>query len=422
MAGDPRVRDGAVPDGVPREGQAGEEPGIHLFLGDPTRSHDHWSWLWAGDHAFPLHPGRRGLLSRLSSAVKRFLRRKIRSLLDDLWDRQRVFNLILIEWISGGAARYHDLRRHTDQMQRDYQGAIESHAAILADLDRRTTTAMVDVMRHNDALFARVDQKLDRYRQESRELWHRLGALLANAEAGPQTALAGAQREQSYFHLETRYRGPEAEIAERVKTYLPYLRGRRNLLDLGCGRGEALELFATHGIKTRGIDVSAGMVERCREKGLDAEQADLFSYLGGLQPKSFDAMVSFHVIEHIPPESLEQVVRLAWRALASGGVLILETPSPLSLVMAARNFWIDPTHRRPVHPATLEQVYREAGFEPVHQLNLHPFPAEERLPEIDLAVVRAEQRELADQINRLRDAIDDLLFGYRDFATIGIKP
>ena len=67
-----------------------------------------------------------------------------------------------------------------------------------------------------------------------------------------------------------------------------------------------------------------------------------------------------------------------------GGVLILETPSPLSVVMSARNFWVDPTHKRPVHPASLEVTFREAGFEPVHRIDLHPFPDEERLPEIDI--------------------------------------
>ena len=66
-------------------------------------------------------------------------------------------------------------------------------------------------------------------------------------------------------------------------------------------------------------------------------------------------------------------------------MLILETPSPLSVVMSARNFWVDPTHKRPVHPASLEVTFREAGFEPVHRIDLHPFPADERLPEIDVA-------------------------------------
>jgi O-antigen chain-terminating methyltransferase len=90
--------------------------------------------------------------------------------------------------------------------------------------------------------------------------------------------------------------------------------------------------------------------------------------------------------------------------------------------VAARRFWLDPTHRRPVHPETLELLVRQAGFEPVERRELRPFGAAERLPEIDLAALPAEQRQLADWVNRLRDALDDLLFGYQDYAIVARKP
>ncbi len=41
---------------------------------------------------------------------------------------------------------------------------------------------------------------------------------------------------------------------------------------------------------------------------------------------------------------------------------------------------------------------------------------------IDLGRLADDQRELADQINRLRDILDDLLFGARDFGMVGVKP
>jgi hypothetical protein len=119
---------------------------------------------------------------------------------------------------------------------------------------------------------------------------------------------------------------------------------------------------------------------------------------------------------------MDRLCRLAWRALAPGGVLILETPNTLSLVVAARRFWLDPTHRRPVHPETLELLARNAGFDPVERRDLRPFAAAERLPEIDLRAVPEEQRELADLVNRLRDALDDQLFGFQDYAIVARKP
>ncbi|HEX3557003.1 MAG TPA: class I SAM-dependent methyltransferase [Thermoanaerobaculia bacterium] len=166
----------------------------------------------------------------------------------------------------------------------------------------------------------------------------------------------------------------------------------------------------------------ARMVELCRDRGLAAEAGDLFTALAGAEEGSLGVVVSFHVIEHLPPAALDRLVRLAWRALRPGGVLILETPNPLSLVVAARNFWLDPTHVRPVHPEILKLMYELAGFAPVERLDLRPFPAAARLPEIDLAKLPADQRPLADQVIRLRDRLDDLLFGCQDFGMVGKKP
>jgi SAM-dependent methyltransferase len=283
-------------------------------------------------------------------------------------------------------------------------------------------------MRHNDALFARADQKLDRYRREVRDLLASLGAALARveqAEAGHGAAaadLARARDEHAYFELERRYRGTEEDIRERVSRYLPYLAAGGPALDLGCGRGEALAVLRDHGIAARGVDGSARMVAACRERGLEAAQGDLFAALAASPPAGLGAVLSFHVIEHLPIASLDRLVRLAWRALRPRGVLILETPSPLSLVVAARNFWLDPTHVRPVHPESLRLLYELAGFDPVERLDLRPFSAAERLPEIDLARLPAEQRALADAVNRLRDHLDELLYGCQDFGLVGVKP
>jgi O-antigen chain-terminating methyltransferase len=234
-----------------------------------------------------------------------------------------------------------------------------------------------------------------------------------------------AHEEHGYLELERRYRGTESEIRERIAAYLPYLQdlpAGAPVLDLGCGRGEALALLRDHGIAGRGVDSSARMVQLCRERGLEAEVGDLFAVLAGLPEGSLAGVVSFHVVEHLPGGALDRLVRLAYRALRPGGALILETPNPLSVVVAARNFWLDPTHVRPVHPESLRLIYELAGFSPVERLDLRPFPAVDRLPEIGLERLPAEQRPLADQVNRLRDRLDELLFGFQDFGMVGRKP
>ena len=51
-----------------------------------------------------------------------------------------------------------------------------------------------------------------------------------------------------------------------------------------------------------------------------------------------------------------------------------------------------------------------------------PYDRRYRLPEIDLSDFSTELRPLADRINRLRDRLDDLLFGFQDYAVVGAKP
>jgi SAM-dependent methyltransferase len=414
------------PEPSPPAPPARRAPRVDDFLAEPTRELEDWHWLWKEDREFPIR-SHRGLLGRVLVAWKRLLRPLVKVPQNDLWERQRIFNVVLLEHLRDAR----QLRHRDDQR--------------IAYLEALNAEGIEELMRHNDALFARADQKLDRYRREARDLLASLGAALARVESGePAEAAGGAAAsaeaakkpigeegfedvsrrvsEHGYFELERRYRGTEEEIRGRIAAYLPYLAAGGPALDLGCGRGEALALLGEHGIAARGVDGSARMVATCRERGLDAVQGDLFAALAAAPPASLGAVVSFHVVEHLPSGALDRLVRLAWGALRPGGVLILETPSPLSLVVGARNFWLDPTHLRPVHPESLRLLYELAGFDPVERLDLRPFPAAERLPEIELSRVPAEQRALADAVNRLRDHLDDLLYGCQDFALIGVKP
>jgi O-antigen chain-terminating methyltransferase len=399
-------------------------PTAERLPGEPPRELPDWHRLWSEDRPFPIRSHRGGLAGRLLVAFKRLLRPLVKTPQADLWDRQRVFNVVLLEHLLQQEAVRRDLDRSYDRR--------------IGHLENFVPRALDDLLRHNDALFARVDQKLDRHRRDVERLLHGLGAALAVAEGGsgaPGDGPPGAgealetlvrlRDEQAYLAFERRFRGTEEEVRERIREYLGDLAGVGALgevLDLGCGRGEALAVLAEAGLPARGVDASAQMVARARERGLRAEEGDLFDALAAAEEGSLGAVVSFHVVEHLPPTSLDRLVRLAWRALAPGGVLILETPNPLSLVVAAGSFWLDPTHLRPVHPEALELLSRLAGFDPVERRELRPFGAAERLPEIDLAPLPAEQRELADRVNRLRDVLDDLLFGYQDYAVVARKP
>jgi O-antigen chain-terminating methyltransferase len=232
--------------------------------------------------------------------------------------------------------------------------------------------------------------------------------------------LVAAVSDRQYLELERRHRGTPAEIRERLAVYLPLLEGKREVVDLGCGRGEALALLSERGVNAVGIDESPEMVRRCREQDLDAQVGDALGFLAARAAESLDAVLSFHVVEHLPPAAIERLARAAWRALRPGGVLLLETPNPLSVVVAASSFWRDPTHLRPLHPDALRLCLEQAGFE-VEIRTLHPFSPAERLPELALDGLDAGGRELADRINRLRDRLDQVLYGDQDYAAIARK-
>src|SRR3954462_16022223 len=148
-------------------------PGIDDFLVEPTRDLEDLRWLWSGDHAFPIR-SHRGVLGRLLGGCKRLLRPLVKTPQNDLWERQSTFNLILREHLERlEAARADHLRRI------EYQEALDSEG-------------IHEVMRHNDALFARADQKLDRYRREARDLLGSLGAALATVRSAPVPAAPAA--------------------------------------------------------------------------------------------------------------------------------------------------------------------------------------------------------------------------------------
>ncbi|MEE2778200.1 MAG: methyltransferase domain-containing protein [Acidobacteriota bacterium] len=410
-------------------------PRIDDFLGEPTRDRVAWKWLWAGNYEFPVR-GSATLAGKVGVLIKKLLRPLFRLAGSDSLERQRTFNLILLDDLQALDSRVQDLRsdftvvteetrdgiRRLEVRSDDVEGRAGHLEGRTDHLEAFLTEGLEELMRYDDALYSRVDQKLDAYRREARDFVAMFSSgLAARDPTETDAAMSPAVGDWEYQELEKRFRGSGEEIRARLETYLPLLEGRSEVLDLGCGRGEALALLRDAGVGASGVDASAEMVKLCVEQGLEARQADLMSDLVGRPPESLDAIVSFHVIEHFPVDHVGRLVKLAWRALRPGGVVILETPNPLSLTMAANLFWRDPTHVRPIHPDVLRLSLELAGFDEVEIRALHPFPSSERLAEIPLDGLEGPALELADRVNRLRDQLDDALFGNRDYAAIALK-
>jgi len=174
--------------------------------------------------------------------------------------------------------------------------------------------------------------------------------------------------DQFYLRFQNRFRGSRAEISQRLEFYRPFIRTLRSLfpspraLDLGCGRGEWLELLGSEGFSARGIDTNEAMLSTCRNLGLEADLADAVAALKELEDHSLELISSFHLIEHLPFADVLTLVSEAYRVLNPGGLLVLETPNPENILVATVGFHMDPTHRRPLPPVLMDFVAEDSGF------------------------------------------------------------
>jgi O-antigen chain-terminating methyltransferase len=218
-----------------------------------------------------------------------------------------------------------------------------------------------------------------------------------------------------YSGFEERFRGGEEEIKERQRIYVSYFEGRDNVLDIGCGRGEFLELMRENTIRARGVDLDLDMILLCREKGLDVSADDAFVYLGALPDDSLGGIFAAQVIEHLHPLRVIELVNLCHRKLGPGGVLILETPNPTCLMVFADTFYKDPSHTQPAHPDTMQFLFEALNFHQVELRFLGPVDPFMRIPLLQVPGADLER------FNEGIDRLNTLLFGFKDYAVIGRK-
>jgi len=164
-----------------------------------------------------------------------------------------------------------------------------------------------------------------------------------------------------YPSFEDSFRGPEAFIKDRLRVYVDMVRDKQPVVDIGCGRGEFLDLLAESGLRGVGVDDNPGMVERCRRRGREVELTDAADYLAGRADGSIGCIFSAHLIEHLPFESLLAILRLSRSKLSRNGLFIAETVNPHSIA-AMKSFWVDPTHQKPIFPEVAVTLCRLTAF------------------------------------------------------------
>lgn len=313
--------------------------------------------------------------------------------------------------LRGGAAQIQSLQQRIEQLEAAQREAQRQ----LADRHRETSELFQAVM----AKAADVDLQYVRntlaadIKRESGWLRDRLAALGSvldavaspgeRAQGAPAASPATAAAEEAFYPaLEQQFRGSREEILQRLQPYRPWIErspeGR--IADLGCGRGEWLELLGQWGRKAVGVDSNGVLVAENEARGLMVMHADAITWLAEQPPASLAAVSCFHVVEHLPTGVLLRLVEEAQRVLMPGGLLILETPNPENLSVATLSFWLDPTHQRPLPPALLEFIVQHAGLAVETTLRLSPPP---------------QQPQTQDP------ALQQLLMQGRDYAVIGRK-
>lgn len=242
------------------------------------------------------------------------------------------------------------------------------------------------------------------------ETVHRFAA----RESPPHVDAALADVE--YVGFEDRFRGSEALISSRLQHYLPIFASCSNVLDVGCGRGEFLELFRKQGIAARGIDTNAAMVARCRDRGLDVEQSDALGYLERQPDASLGGLTAIQVVEHLQPADLLRFLRLAYDKLRPGAPIVLETINAACWAAFFDAYIRDLTHARPLHPTTLEYYVRACGFSNVDVQFREPVEDALRLQHVSSGDPALAQ--LVAAVNANADRLNERLFSYRDYAIV----
>jgi 2-polyprenyl-3-methyl-5-hydroxy-6-metoxy-1,4-benzoquinol methylase len=226
----------------------------------------------------------------------------------------------------------------------------------------------------------------------------------------------GIKRESEfdYFAFEERYRGDEADIRSRQKEYLKYFIGREDVIDIGCGRGEFLELMRDNNISAKGVELGTDQYLLCLEKGLDVVQQDLFSCLESLPDESLGGLFSAQVIEHLTAGDQLRFVTLAYQKTKPGSPVVFETINAQCVWAVMRNFFLDPTHVRPVHPETLKFAMESTKFKDV-ELRFSSPMSDRQIPALNSD---GESPRLA-EFDRAIKELNEFLYGCQDYAAIG---
>jgi len=355
------------------------------------------------------------------------LTRRALAALGPLFEHQVRFNEVLVRLLNaqrGHAARHHARLRELAAGLVRYAQRVEP--IVDARDDMRVARAPTRAEQVLEVFTRRLESMAERLeglaalRDRIEALSEEVRAVRGGLEAGappPEVARATvrAAADSTYTAFENRFRGAREQVRTRQQDYVDLFREQAPVVDLGCGRGEFLDLLRTAGIEARGVEDNANVVRECRERSLDVVHGGLVEYLQAQEDGSLGGVFAAQVAEHLTPPVLTTLLAEARRTLRKGGVLLLETPNPASALAFHDVFIRDLTHERPLHPETLRFLASAAGFGDVRVQMRNPVPEDVGLRLLPGAGLPPPVIQV---LNENVERLNALLFAPLDYALI----
>lgn len=216
-----------------------------------------------------------------------------------------------------------------------------------------------------------------------------------------------------YLDFENNFRGSRSQIKENQRQYIPYFADKKHVLDIGCGRGEFLELLGEEGVAAIGVDLYEDFVLYCKTLGQNVVQDDGIHFLREMEYT--DGIFAGQVVEHMTTAQILELCDLAYKKLLPGSYLVIETPNPTSLAIYTNAFYIDPSHIKPVHPLTMKYFLNKSGFSDVSII----YTNNSELPEIPR--IQGKDIENLNAFNDVMGRVSKMMFGSQDYAIIARK-
>ena len=396
----------------------------------------------------------------LGTGWRKRLRGFVWTFVGPLFQQQQTFNATLVARVDEVAGRIDgvsaSIQGVSDELWRRWEATEARFAALEGEVAGRIDGVSASIQGVSDELwrrweatearFAAADEREQRVVQHVEELRTTVGhvqhAVLTLErelrrvtggvpDAASPPADAGSTRVEealdayTYVGFENCFRGSEAEIRGRQVDYVPLFDGAADILDVGCGRGEFLDVLRERGITARGIDLNSEMVEACRSRGLEAEVGDALAYVRGLPDTSLGGLFAAQVVEHLDPQHLIRLLAVAFQKLRPGSKIVLETINPQCWFAFFDSYLRDITHVQPLHPETLQYLLVANGFQRTIIRYSAPYPEHAKLQHVTLTsrpgpTPRSSNLTSAVAVlNANVDTLNHLLFTHMDYAVIG---